>query len=120
MSMTRVVVCKWECGACNELHDHEHEAEQCCAPDVSRCWVCPACDRAYSAKKDAEDCCPDKDIDITCPSCIRNHARNTLSYHAVRIAGHCTDCNPMYTIDQQQAVQDLHYRATGSRAHLFD
>ena len=39
---------------------------------------------------------------------------------AIKIAGHCTSCNPMFTIDQQQAIQDLHYHETGRREHLFD
>jgi hypothetical protein len=26
----------------------------------------------------------------------------------------------MFTIDQQQAIQDLHYHETGRREHLFD
>jgi hypothetical protein len=114
------VVRKWECGACNEHHDHEYQAEECCAPDVTELWVCPVCDEGHDKKADAEACCLETDACITCPQCLRDHDLGSLSYEAVKIAGHCTTCQPSFTIDQQQAIQDLHYRQTGKREHLHD
>lgn len=119
MSQRGEVVQKWECGACNELHDWEDDATQCCQPEVSECWVCPACDQAHSDKKAAEHCCPDAELAATCPSCLRNHDLDELGFHAVRIAGHCIDCNPMFTVEQQMAIQDLHYLGTGKSRNLL-
>lgn len=119
--MTIEIVRKWECGACNELHDREYEAEECCAPDITEVWMCPACDKAHEAKDEAAKCCPvSSDNVVTCPSCRRDHGIGSLGYSTVRVTGHCNFCNPIYTIDQQLAVQDLHYRQTGNREHLHD
>lgn len=81
----------YKCGSCGEIHDDEDDAVNCCGIDA-----------------------------VQCPSCRRDHPSITLSFQAIKIAGHCTTCNPMFTIDQQQAIQDLHYHETGRREHLFD
>ncbi|WP_267904545.1 hypothetical protein [Pseudomonas xionganensis] len=37
---------------------------------------------------------------------------------AISVAGHCTTCNPIYTIDQQLAIEDLHQLVTGQPERL--
>jgi hypothetical protein len=81
----------YQCGACREIHDDEDYALTCCGVDA-----------------------------IKCPSCYRDYASISLSYQAIKIAGHCTTCNPMFTIDQQIVIQDQHYLKTGKREHLHD
>jgi len=120
MSVRADVIRKWECGSCNELHDHEHQAEECCAPEVTAVWVCPVCDEGHDKKEEAEACCPDIETTITCPRCFRDHSIGTLNYEAVKVARHCNTCMPIFTVDQQLAIQDLHYQRTGNFLHLHD
>ncbi len=81
----------YKCESCSETHDDEDRALSCCGVEA-----------------------------IKCPCCARDYASISLSFQAIKIAGHCTTCNPMFTIDQQQAIQDMHYQETGCREHLFD
>lgn len=61
-------VVMYRCTECDELHDDEDDAADCCAPDVdlhdeeapSRCPVCAA---KYSSPHEAVDCCLWKDVD---------------------------------------------------------
>ncbi len=84
MKIRGEVVRKWECGACNELHDHEFQAENCCAPEITELWVCPICDEGHDKKADAESCCQDTDACVTCPQFLRDHDIGSLSYEAVK------------------------------------
>lgn len=118
----QTIVRKWECSACNALHEFEHSAEECCAPEVWAVWMCPVCDEAHEAKSEAEDCCavatattPDN---VTCPACFRIHTGDPLAQSAIAVAGHCTTCNPIYTLDQQLAIEDLHWQSTGRAERL--
>lgn len=119
MKVRGEVVRKWECSACNGLHDHEYQAEECCQPEVLAVWVCPVCEEGHEEKADAGACCVDEDECVTCPSCMRDHDFGTPSHSAVKIAGHCTTCSPNFTVEQQIAVQDLHYQRTGLSENLF-
>jgi hypothetical protein len=108
----------YQCGACREIHDDEDEAMDCCRPDIIELYECPVCKANHNDEDKALTCCG---VDaIKCPSCYRDYASVSLSHQAIRIAGHCTTCNPMFTIDQQLAIQDLHYQQTGKREHLHD
>lgn len=121
MAPKREVTRMWECGACNGLHKFEHEAEACCAPMVTRVWVCPACEDTHDREEDAETCCPiigEIEETVSCPSCRRDHSVESLNYQAVKIAGHCTTCNPLFTHDQQSAIEDLHYLVTGRSENI--
>lgn len=48
---------KWECPICEELHDEESEALECCQ-DV---WECPDCGTNHASEEDADECCADDD-----------------------------------------------------------
>lgn len=112
----REIQSKWQCGECDELHDTEYEAEECCRLDVFEIWICPACGKDHDEKQAAIDCCPISAI--TCPSCLRDHSGNTLEQSAITVSGHCTTCNPLYTIEQQLAIEDLHWQVTGKAERL--
>lgn len=108
----------YRCGQCREVHDDEDGARECCMPDVMTIYVCPVCEERHDEHEDALKCCG---IDaIKCPSCYRDHSSVSLGYQAIQISGHCSTCNPLFTIDQQLAIQDLHYQRTGKREHLHD
>lgn len=108
----------YRCCSCREIHDCEDGALDCCRPGIEELFECPVCKSVHDDEDAAISCCG---VDaVQCPSCLRDYPSITLSFQAIKIAGHCTTCNPMFTIDQQQAIQDLHYHETGRREHLFD
>lgn len=98
----------YQCDRCDQVHDFHHEAERCCQPEVITVWLCPICDEAHEDEEEADTCCADKNVDgrlVTCPNCFRGHdsARESLS---IEVAGHCSECNPFYTVDQQFQIGD--------------
>jgi len=55
---------KYQCDACDELHDSEDIAFECCAPDVIEVYLCGHCGDYYEQdKRAAEECCDDVDPD---------------------------------------------------------
>jgi hypothetical protein len=101
----------YECGSCNEVHEFHHQAEQCCRPEVNEVWQCDVCEAAHDDKEDAEQCCVHsvKALGVEtvqCPSCLRDQQ---LVRHAVEIevAGHCSECNPHYSIDDTFKIGDM-------------
>ncbi|MCY1389113.1 hypothetical protein D9M71_39030 [compost metagenome] len=119
---TKEVKRMWECGSCGELHDFKSSAESCCIPDVEEVWVCPCCDEAHGTEQQAIKCCEvlsdEGESSITCPSCLRDHPGDVLAQSAIAISGHCSHCNPLFTIDQQLAIEDLHFQVTGKVERL--
>lgn len=101
----------YECSSCNDVHDHHHQAERCCQPEVNDVWLCDVCEGAHDEEEDAVNCCVGKvkasgsDI-VKCPNCYRDHE---LVLHAVEVevAGHCSECNPHYSIDDALLIGDL-------------
>ena len=101
----------YECDACNEVHEHESSAEDCCRPQVNAVWLCDVCEGSHDDMEDAEKCCVGKvkarGFDtVRCPACFRDQE---LIQHAVEIevAGHCSECNPHYTIEDTFKIADL-------------
>lgn len=101
----------YECGSCNEVHGLHHEAERCCQPEINDVWLCDVCEDSHDDKEDAEKCCIGKvkarGIEaVRCPSCYRDQE---LIQHAIEIevAGHCSECNPHYSIDDTFKIGDL-------------
>lgn len=108
----------YRCGECREIHDDEDGARECCTPAVYTIYVCPVCDDNHDDPDSALACCS---VDgINCPQCKRDYTSVSIDYQAIKMTGHCNTCNPLFTIDQQQAIQDLHYQETGKREHLHD
>ncbi|WP_416363197.1 hypothetical protein [Pseudomonas sp. NFX183] len=108
----------YRCGECREIHDDEDEARECCMPAVYTLYVCPVCAENHDQAEDAMSCC--NADGISCPQCRRDYPSISIDYQAIKIAGHCNACNPLFTIEQQLAVQDLHYQYTGKREHLHE
>lgn len=101
----------YECGSCNEVHEFHHEAERCCQPEINDVWLCDICEAAHDDMEDAEKCCAGKvkarGVEaVRCPSCFRDQE---LVQHAIEIevAGHCSECNPHFSIDDTFKIGDL-------------
>lgn len=62
----RAIEC-WRCPECQEVHDYEDDAEQCCAASIAAEAqggpTCPVCSETYTTHRDAADCCLWKDLD---------------------------------------------------------
>jgi len=48
----------YRCGLCDEVHEHEDQAQECCAPRVSEVWVCETCESTNWCLAEADACCP--------------------------------------------------------------
>lgn len=108
----------YRCGECKDIHEDEDGARECCMPEVHTIYVCPVCAEHHDDDDKALTCCNVEGI--RCPSCYRDYSSISLHYSAIKVAGHCNTCNPLFTVDQQLAIQDMHYQHTGNRAHLHD
>ena len=51
----------WQCGRCDELHDDEYAAHECCS-QVCEVWICPTCGKDHDTRNDAL-ICADRDAD---------------------------------------------------------
>ena len=106
----------YRCGECREIHDDEDGARECCMPEVHTIYVCPVCSSHQDEPDKALRCCNVEAI--ACPQCFREYSSISIHFAAITIAGHCNTCNPIYTVEQQLAVQDMHYLHTGECVHL--
>ena len=52
---------KWKCSACDELHDNEDDARECCPPSINEVYVCPVCGSDFPFYPDALMCCDCED-----------------------------------------------------------
>ena len=105
----------WKCSECGEFHDHEDDARECCAPEVYEYFGCPECGMVHEEETDALQCC---EVFERCPCCARDYGQTHLQAFAIRVAGHCNTCNPIFTLEQQLAIEDLHCAKTGERQRL--
>lgn len=111
MTSSRTINVMYECGDCQELHAHHHQAEECCAPEVNTVYVCPVCADPHDTRKEAAECLashvdvPDR-ADEHCPNCLRE-AETAQSRVEIAIAGHCSTCNPIYTTEQNLTILDV-------------
>lgn len=48
---------KYRCGECDEIHDDEEDALDCCRPKVVQVYVCPSCGLDHDIEGDAIECC---------------------------------------------------------------
>lgn len=109
----------YQCGNCEKVHEYHFEAERCCQPEVWDCWICPVCDQAHQEEADAITCCEaqvEPDNQVSCPYCLRLHGEARHVYE-VQVAGHCSVCNPTYTIDEKIQIADLLERRAEEHAH---
>lgn len=59
--MNPICVEKYKCGKCDELHEYEEAAMECCAPEVEEVtrWKYEDCDAEYDDITEARLCCWD-------------------------------------------------------------
>ncbi|WP_236213968.1 hypothetical protein [Metapseudomonas otitidis] len=93
----------WKCGHCDEIHDDEDSANDCCRPDVYEMWGCPKCKKVFEEEHEAAECCAEY---THCPGCARDWGSGHINHFAIKLAGHCNVCNPFFTVDQKFAIQD--------------
>jgi len=56
-------VVMYRCPVCDQLHEDEDDAEECCEFNESNSDTnCPVCGEKYNSHRDAADCCLWKDI----------------------------------------------------------
>ena len=47
---------RWRCDECDEVHDCEDDAVECCRPRVVQGYGCPTCGGFYLSTDEAFDC----------------------------------------------------------------
>ncbi len=59
-------VIKFQCPSCGEVHDKEHQAENCCIPEAEEVtmWECTECGEAHDDREHAHLCCWDEESDL--------------------------------------------------------
>lgn len=105
----------WQCSSCNEIHDDEDDARECCAPEIYEIYGCPGCGKVHEEEHQAISCCEQLE---RCPCCARDYGAGHIQAFAVRLAGHCNTCNPFYTIDQQLLIEDQYAQSGAERRSL--
>ncbi|MFZ3121674.1 MAG: hypothetical protein WA159_25540 [Variovorax sp.] len=109
MSKPRAVLL-WKCSSCDEVHGDEDSARECCMPEVYELYGCPKCGVVHEEEHQAISCCEEL---VRCPCCARDYGAGEIHAFAVRIAGHCNQCNPFYSLDHTLLIEDQ-YAASGA------
>ena len=65
-TLKRQAIACWRCAECDDIHDWESDAEECCAAEDAKeapsAPACPVCAEKYDTHRGATDCCLWKDI----------------------------------------------------------
>ena len=99
------------CSNCDNEHENDWEAEECCQPEIWTMYKCCACEDVHESSAEAEECCDD--AEVRCPNCARDYAGSDINASAISVSGHCTVCNPLFPADKELEIKDLHYKNTG-------
>ena len=105
----------WQCSECDEIHDDEDDAQDCCRPTVHELWGCPECAKVHDTEKLALSCC---EALTRCPCCCRYYSQGHINHFAVTVSGHCNTCNPFFGLEQRLAIEDMHWQYTGTAGSL--
>lgn len=108
---------RYQCSACDKVHDEEWAAEECCQPEVWTVWQCSVCSEIHDTEEEADDCCGDHGVE-RCPCCARGYAPDTIGYDAIKVSGHCQTCNPLFSIEHKLLIQQMHFERTGNTLDL--
>ncbi len=100
----------WQCSSCNEMHNDEDDARECCMPEIYEHYGCPGCGKVHEEEHEAVSCCEELK---RCPCCARDYGSGHIQAFAVRVAGHCNSCNPFYSLDHTLLIEDQ-YAASGA------
>lgn len=90
------------CGWCEEFHETREDARLCCAPEAEEALFCQECERRHWSEVRRDMCC---EASIRCPRCSRLMPYESLDGFAIRLAGHCSLCNPLFTSEQRDAIE---------------
>lgn len=52
---------KYRCCECDDLHDTEDAAYECCPPQVKPVWICGKCNEEHESLLLASNCCLEED-----------------------------------------------------------
>lgn len=55
-----MAITRYQCGRCDKIHDYEHDAEECCMPDIYELYFCDICDKKHNRVAQADECCADQ------------------------------------------------------------
>lgn len=56
MKAATVLEPKWLCESCDEIHDDEEDARDCCPTQISEVFLCPICQMSFYVEIDALNC----------------------------------------------------------------
>lgn len=104
------------CSRCDESHNYEFEAEECCQPAIWEMWACSECDETYDTEAEADRC--HEASAASCPVCARGYGASDIAFQAIKLAGHCSTCSPMYTIEEKILIEETHFLATNEYVDL--
>ncbi|HCP04635.1 MAG TPA: hypothetical protein DIT61_14180 [Pseudomonas sp.] len=108
---------RYQCSQCDEIHEDEDDARECCQPEVWEVYECGECGKLHgSSEVAAKSCCEQL---VKCPACSRDYGQHNIASHSIEVAGHCPACNPLFTVDEQFKIEDLHYIRTGTNASIL-
>jgi len=97
---------RYQCSHCDEIHKDEDDARECCQPEVWEVYECGECGKLHgSSEVAAKSCCEQL---VKCPACSRDYGQYNIASHSIEVAGHCPACNPLFTVDEQFKIEDLH------------
>jgi hypothetical protein len=84
-------------------------------PSIYELWQCPECKKVHDEEHEAHACCEQL---VRCPSCSRDHGAGSLMAFAVRIAGHCSKCNPFFSVEHTLQIEDQYADFSGDCRRL--
>lgn len=96
----------YQCNDCEEKHEEEREAIFCCG-EAETILICENCQKIYGSEW--WGCCVGE---IRCERCSRTHLYQSLDGIAIQVANHCSVCNPIYTLEQREEIEDRFAEAT--------
>jgi len=57
LKYTVKVAAKYRCNGCDDIHDYENDALECCAPGAIEIFLCPVCGQMHEEVIAAMNCC---------------------------------------------------------------
>ncbi|MBW2981943.1 hypothetical protein KY343_03630 [Candidatus Woesearchaeota archaeon] len=62
---------RYRCVHCDQLHEDEEDAKECCPPEEVILWECGNCGEKYEDESEAKECCDNgEEVDgFKCPKC---------------------------------------------------
>lgn len=81
---------RYQCSQCDEIHEDEDDARECCQPEVWEVYECGECGKLHGSDEvAAKSCCEQL---VKCPACSRDYGQYNIASHSIEVAGHCPAC----------------------------